>query len=90
MRSIIRVNNPKYMQKDKGKSLALNAGEPLLCDRPMGQHAGVPCALSLVDQRSRMSGLSVYRREGQIWRPREGVANAKSGYFTAFWDVLAK
>ena len=31
--------------------MALEAGEPLLCDRPIGQHAVVPSALSLVDKR---------------------------------------
>ena len=38
--------------------MALDAGEPLLCDRPIGQHAAVPVVLSLVDKRSRMTGLS--------------------------------
>ena len=49
----------KIHAEDKGKSMALDAGEPLLCDRPIGQHAAVPVALSLVvDQRSRTIGLS--------------------------------
>jgi hypothetical protein len=78
---------PKIHAEDKGKSMALDAGEPLLCDRPIGQHAAVPCTLSLVDKR--FSYEPAYRRVVQIWRPREvlNLADAKSGYFATCWDV---
>lgn len=66
--------------------MALDAGEPLLCDRPIGQHVAVPVALSLVvDQRSRTIGLSVYRRESRSGDHEKSCAN--SGYFDAIWDV---